>query len=520
VSLTRSGSQSTGGYQSISTLDNFHFTNVTPPYGRYSVGSNGSTEAYSPYWNNSGSTGSGSDSFIDYGSRQATPSSTTSVMMTTPVDNSFMPQQSKRSCRFPMCVGCGHPIERSYISTSPGVEWHYGCLKCTACGCYLAEMRTCFVKHDKPYCKSDYFRLFAPKCTKCKLSLVKGELMMKIRDNKHYHVHCFRCYACQHQLIPGDSFVTHDDGSIFCMKDYDRIFNQSNGSEERGRIIDGYTNHVLPASSAIPAEMIGTQSRLSGPGHHLSNNSGPDRPKEPGGSGNGSKRRPGKTTRQRTVLNEKQLTVLHTFYENNCRPDAIMKEQLTTMTGLPQRVIRVWFQNKRCKDKKRSLALKQQQEQQQKQQQQMLQLRDGTQQNQLQKNENGNSGVNVNPNSANSNVSMQTGCNGISMSGNEVGTSNNVPGSMISQNSMDASNYQGSSQQQPAWKALSDFALQSEIEKPPFQQLVNNFSDQGPSSLSDSSDVCSIPSVSSHSYDHTSTCTTPLAHDSTASVCS
>ena len=95
VSLTRSGSQSTGGYQSISTLDNFHFTNVTPPYGRYSVGSNGSTEAYSPYWNNSGSTGSGSDSFIDYGSRQATPSSTTSVMMTTPVDNSFMPQQSK-----------------------------------------------------------------------------------------------------------------------------------------------------------------------------------------------------------------------------------------------------------------------------------------------------------------------------------------------------------------------------------------------------------------------------------------
>ena len=68
-----------------------------------------------------------------------------------------------------------------------------------------------------------------------------------------------------------------------------------------------------------------------------------------------------KTTRQRTVLNEKQLTVLHTFYENNCRPDAIMKEQLTTMTGLPQRVIRVWFQNKRCKDKK--IAMKQQQEQ-------------------------------------------------------------------------------------------------------------------------------------------------------------
>jgi insulin gene enhancer protein ISL-2 len=36
-----------------------------------------------------------------------------------------------------------------------------------------------------------------------------------------------------------------------------------------------------------------------------------------------------------------------------------MKEQLVEMTGLSPRVIRVWFQNKRCKDKKRSLLLKQ-----------------------------------------------------------------------------------------------------------------------------------------------------------------
>ena len=33
-----------------------------------------------------------------------------------------------------------------------------------------------------------------------------------------------------------------------------------------------------------------------------------------------------------------------------------MKEQLIEMTGLSGRVIRVWFQNKRCKDKKRQIA--------------------------------------------------------------------------------------------------------------------------------------------------------------------
>ena len=73
-----------------------------------------------------------------------------------------------------------------------------------------------------------------------------------------------------------------------------------------------------------------------------------------------------KTTRIRTVLNEKQLHTLRTCYNANPRPDALMKEQLTEMTALSPRVIRVWFQNKRCKDKKRSIYLKQMQQQHEK----------------------------------------------------------------------------------------------------------------------------------------------------------
>lgn len=40
-----------------------------------------------------------------------------------------------------------------------------------------------------------------------------------------------------------------------------------------------------------------------------------------------------------------------------------MKEQLVEMTGLSPRVIRVWFQNKRCKDKKRTIQIKLQMQQ-------------------------------------------------------------------------------------------------------------------------------------------------------------
>lgn len=50
------------------------------------------------------------------------------------------------------------------------------------------------------------------------------------------------------------------------------------------------------------------------------------------------------------------------FYRANPRPDALMKEQIVEMSGLSPRVIRVWFQNKRCKDKKTQIKQEMQQE--------------------------------------------------------------------------------------------------------------------------------------------------------------
>jgi hypothetical protein len=51
------------------------------------------------------------------------------------------------------------------------------------------------------------------------------------------------------------------------------------------------------------------------------------------------------------------LHTLRACYGANPRPDALMKEQLVEMTGLNPRVIRVWFQNKRCKDKKKNMLV-------------------------------------------------------------------------------------------------------------------------------------------------------------------
>merc|ERR1712170_286184 len=80
-------------------------------------------------------------------------------------------------------------------------------------------------------------------------------------------------------------------------------------------------------------------------------------PSSSGGLG-GHQQRRSRAGRVRTVLTEKQLSLLKSCYTANPRPDALMKEQLVEMTGLSPRVIRVWFQNKRCKDKKKAILMK------------------------------------------------------------------------------------------------------------------------------------------------------------------
>lgn len=37
---------------------------------------------------------------------------------------------------------------------------------------------------------------------------------------KIYHVDCFRCTACERQLVPGDEFALREDG-LFCKEDHE-----------------------------------------------------------------------------------------------------------------------------------------------------------------------------------------------------------------------------------------------------------------------------------------------------------
>ncbi|KAF0312569.1 isl-2b [Amphibalanus amphitrite] len=171
-------------------------------------------------------------------------------------------------------------------------------------------------------------RLFGAKCSKCNKLFSSTDMVMRARD-KIFHIDCFRCCVCAKHLVPGDEFALRSE-ALYCKDDYD-------------------CKEQLDSGGGV------TKLGAKSPADSGEENVQPKADKE-------QKKRDGKTTRVRTVLNEKQLHTLRTCYNANPRPDALMKEQMVEMTGLSPRVIRVWFQNKRCKDKKRQIYLRQMQE--------------------------------------------------------------------------------------------------------------------------------------------------------------
>ncbi|XDV53925.1 hypothetical protein PO909_022320 [Leuciscus waleckii] len=215
------------------------------------------------------------------------------------------------------CVGCGHQIQDRFIlRVSPDLEWHAQCLRCAECHQCLDESRTCFIRDGKTFCKDHRYRLCSSKCARCRKAFVREEYVMRTRVNI-YHIQCFRCESCSRPLLPGDEYVLRD-GQLLCTDHHER------------RLLIHPVKRLLIYVS-ITEGMRSSASWSS---------------------------RSERATRVRTVLSESQLRMLQTCYSANPRPDALMKEQLVEMTGLSPRVIRVWFQNKRCKDKKRSVMMR------------------------------------------------------------------------------------------------------------------------------------------------------------------
>ncbi|XP_054289339.1 LIM/homeobox protein Lhx9-like isoform X2 [Macrosteles quadrilineatus] len=279
-----------------------------------------------------------------------------------------------------VCAGCGRRISDRFYLFAVERRWHSSCLQCCQCRRALDGEITCFARDGNIYCKKDYYRLFGMKrCGRCQAAILASELVMRAREMV-FHVHCFSCAVCQTVLAKGDTFGMRD-GAVFCRLHYQELppapppdpypgdlhyhprlgpgptpplaatpphphvdqprppafFNGAPTPRQKGRPRKRKPKDLESMTANLGESYLNAEAYLDvafGPG-------------TPGMGANGSHHQ--RTKRMRTSFKHHQLRTMKSYFAINHNPDAKDLKQLSQKTGLPKRVLQVWFQNARAK---------------------------------------------------------------------------------------------------------------------------------------------------------------------------
>ncbi|XP_065080539.1 LIM/homeobox protein Lhx3 isoform X2 [Ochlerotatus camptorhynchus] len=195
----------------------------------------------------------------------------------------------------PKCGGCHELILDRFILKVSDRTWHAKCLQCSDCHVQLNEK--CFARNGQLFCKDDFFKRYGTKCAACDLGIPPTQVVRRAQDNV-YHLQCFMCSMCSRQLNTGDEFYLVDDGKLICKPDYEAA--KAKGLYLSDGSLDGESSNKRP----------------------------------------------------RTTITAKQLETLKSAYNSSPKPARHVREQLSQDTGLDMRVVQVWFQNRRAKEKR------------------------------------------------------------------------------------------------------------------------------------------------------------------------
>ncbi|XP_063873371.1 leupaxin-like isoform X5 [Scylla paramamosain] len=113
----------------------------------------------------------------------------------------------------PRCAYCNGPILDKCV-TALDKTWHPKHFFCTQCGNTFGDEG--FHERDgKPYCREDYYNMFAPKCAGCNSPIMENYISAL---NAQWHPECFVCRDCR-QPFNGGSFFDHE-GMPYCETHY------------------------------------------------------------------------------------------------------------------------------------------------------------------------------------------------------------------------------------------------------------------------------------------------------------
>lgn len=244
-----------------------------------------------------------------------------------------------------ICAECNRQIEDQYVLRVGESSLHQECLKCASCRTPLTE--SCFSKFGQFYCRQDFYRMFGPRCSSCQLVFTETDKARKIGDSL-FHTQCFTCRDCSANLTEGDKVGCDHRGNLFCEIDYIKHTNSSNGSE-----VSDDTNQYfdLDTSNTTVTDELTVKREAKTPDMN-GNNSDDEGDSRREMDFEGEVGKDGKRRGPRTTIKAKQLEILKNCFDQNPKPTRQVREQLAKDTGLPMRVIQVWFQNKRSKQKR------------------------------------------------------------------------------------------------------------------------------------------------------------------------
>uniref|UniRef100_A0A914E7A2 LIM/homeobox protein Lhx9 n=1 Tax=Acrobeloides nanus TaxID=290746 RepID=A0A914E7A2_9BILA len=262
-----------------------------------------------------------------------------------------------------LCGGCGNQITDKTFLLVGEKSWHDSCVRCAVCQRTLDGQPSCYCKDGLLYCKQDYMIKFWKRCERCGSVIDPGDLVMTSRD-RIFHMNCFSCMVCAHQLKQGETYVVGENGSLFCQAHYEPFITLRSAELTSTNSCDNNVLQLLPPTNSMLDEAMlnaAAQSCSTGPNlcptrrhtkrhHHQHHGSGDDSVHgDFMGDDDGLNGGNSKAKRMRTSFKHHQLRTMKTYFNLNHNPDAKDLKQLAQKTGLTKRVLQVWFQNARAK---------------------------------------------------------------------------------------------------------------------------------------------------------------------------
>uniref|UniRef100_A0A7E4ULA4 Homeobox domain-containing protein n=1 Tax=Panagrellus redivivus TaxID=6233 RepID=A0A7E4ULA4_PANRE len=250
------------------------------------------------------------------------------------------------------CQVCCQGIQDQYMMKIGQTVCHEKCATCCLCQIQLTDK--CYEKNGSFYCQVHYYSEYSPyRCAGCGVGISPNDMVYKLKNNIIYHVSCHCCYHCGKHLVPGEQIVIDPmTKSVTCMAH--STIAVSDEVVEKPVVIKKEAKNIVTSSTKTSSFDSSSNATTSGPSVIPNGPVIPQYPFEMYAFGEmySDDGRLMKRRGPRTTIKQNQLDVLNQIFSSTPKPSKHARAKLALETGLSMRVIQVWFQNRRSKERR------------------------------------------------------------------------------------------------------------------------------------------------------------------------